>query len=105
MGPVPHNFQSIYKYLSNKNEIIIEATEFPQGYTGEQFKVTKERSFNSALFSKSEIEVLDKIALLFSKTSTLHLIEQSHLEEAWKKNQKNKAVISYEYAFDLVAVK
>jgi len=23
------------------------------------------------------------------------------LEEAWKKNEKNKSVISYEYAFDL----
>lgn len=38
MGPVPINFQSIFEYLANKNEIDIFTTEFPQGYIGEQFK-------------------------------------------------------------------
>jgi hypothetical protein len=29
------------------------------------------------------------------------IIELSHLEKAWKKNEKDKSVISYEYAFGL----
>jgi hypothetical protein len=38
MGPVPINFQSIFEYLANKKEIVIYTTEFPKGFTGEQFK-------------------------------------------------------------------
>ena len=35
MGPVPINFQSIFEYLANKDEIDIFTTEFPQGYIGD----------------------------------------------------------------------
>jgi hypothetical protein len=76
-------------------------TEFPNGYTGEQFKAKKERSFKADLFSVSELEVLSKVASVFKATTTTDIIELSHLEEAWKKNEKDKSVISYEYAFEL----
>ncbi|HYG37242.1 MAG TPA: type II TA system antitoxin MqsA family protein [Cytophagales bacterium] len=101
MGPVPHNFQSIFEYLANKGEIDIYTTEFPQGYTGEQFRARKDRPFNPELFTANELAVLDKVATVFKATSTNNIIELSHLEEAWKKNEKDKSVISYEYAFEL----
>jgi putative zinc finger/helix-turn-helix YgiT family protein len=101
MGPVPINFQSIFEYLANKNEIDIFTTEFPQGYIGEQFKAKNDRPFRVELFSEKELNVLEKVANVFKPTSTNQIIEISHLEEAWKKNEKNKSVISYEYAFDL----
>lgn len=101
MGPVPNNFQSIFEYLANKDEIDIYTTEFPNGHTGEQFKAKKDRPFNAELFSENELEVLEKVATAFKATSTNEIIELSHLEEAWKKNEKNKSVISYEYAFEL----
>ncbi len=101
MGPVPHNFQSIFEFLANKEEIDIYTTEFSQGYTGEQFKARKERPFNASLFSETELEVLAKVSTVFKTTSTNDIIELSHLEEAWKKNEKDKSVISYEYAFEL----
>ncbi|MFZ1456407.1 MAG: Panacea domain-containing protein, partial [Saprospiraceae bacterium] len=101
MGPVPNNFQSIFEYLDNKGDINIYTTEFPNGYTGEQFKAKKERPFKAALFTESELEVLLKVATVFKPTSTNDIIELSHLEEAWKKNVKDKSVISYEYAFEL----
>jgi putative zinc finger/helix-turn-helix YgiT family protein len=101
MGPVPNNFQSIFEYLANKDVIDICTTEFSNGYTGEQFKARKERPFNADLFSENELEVLEKVATLFKSTSTNDIIELSHLEEAWKKNEKGKSVISYEYAFEL----
>lgn len=101
MGPVPINFQSIFEYLANKNEIDIFTTEFPQGYIGEQFKAKNGRPFRVELFSENELNVLEKVANVFKPTSTNQMIEISHLEEAWKKNEKNKSVISYEYAFDL----
>lgn len=101
MGPVPHNFQSIFELLANKGEIDIETTEFPHGYTGELFKARKERRFNANLFSELELSVLEKVSTVFQFTSTNDIIEKSHLEEAWKKNKTNKSVISYEYAFEL----
>ena len=101
MGPVPINFQSIFEYLANKDEIDIFTTEFPQGYIGEQFKAKNNRPFRAELFSENELNVLEKVATVFKPTSTNEMIELSHLEEAWKKNEKNKSVISYEYAFDL----
>ncbi|MFZ1749425.1 MAG: type II TA system antitoxin MqsA family protein [Saprospiraceae bacterium] len=101
MGPVPNNFQSIFEYLANKDEIDIYTTEFAGGYTGEQFKAKKERKFNPNIFSKEELTVLDRISTVFKSTSTNDIIESSHLEEAWKKNEKEKNVISYEYAFEL----
>ncbi len=101
MGPVPNNFQSIFEYLANNDEIDIFTTEFPQGYTGEQFKVRKGRPFNCSLFSKTELEVLEKVSTLFKPTSTNDIIALSHLEKAWKKNEKDRSIISYEYAFEL----
>ena len=68
---------------------------------GEQFKARKDRTFKADLFSESELEVLEKVATAFKTTSTNDIIKFSHLEEAWKKNEKGRSVISYEYAFDL----
>lgn len=101
MGPVPNNFQSIFEYLANNDEIDIFTTEFPNGYTGEQFKARKDRPFKVNLFTENELEVLEKVATVFRPTSTNDIIKLSHLEEAWKKNEKGKNIISYEYAFEL----
>ncbi len=101
MGPVPNNFQSIFEYLVNKNEIEIIYSQFPNGNTSEKFKARKHRPFNPELFSKEELAVLEKVVSAFNSTSTNDIIEMSHLEEAWKKNEKEKKIISYEYAFEL----
>ncbi len=101
MGPVPNNFQSIFEYLANNDEIEIYTTAFPQGYTGEQFKAKTDRSFKPDLFSKDELSVLEHVAMVFKSTSTHDIVTLSHLEEAWKNNVKDKSCISYEYAFDL----
>lgn len=101
MGPVPHNFQSIFEYLSNNDYIDILYTQFPQGYTGEKFKSRKDKPFNYKLFTEIELSVLNKVVEMFKDSSTTSIIEISHLEEAWKKNEKEKNAISYNYAFDL----
>jgi len=101
MGPVPNNFQSIFEYLANNDEIDIYTTEFPQGYTGEQFKARIDRPFKADLFSEKELTILETVTTVFKPTSTNDIIELSHLEEAWKKNVKDKSIISYEYAFYL----
>ena len=96
MGPVPSNFQSIFEYMANNNEIDICTTEFPNGYVGEQFKARHDRGFNAALFSATELETLEKVANAFKSTSTNDIVEISHLEQAWKNNIKERGIISYE---------
>jgi len=105
MGPAPYNFQSIFEYLVNQGEIDIAYTQFPQGYVGEQFKPLKNRTFNESLFSETELKTLEKISKLFKTTSTKDIIELSRTEDAWKENEKNKSLISYEYAFEMNNVK
>ena len=101
MGPVPYNFQSVFEYLANEGEIDIIYTHFPQGYIGEQFKARNNRPFNASIFTQSEMEVLNKVSSVLKPLSTNEIIELSHLEEAWKVNEKAKSVISYNYAFEL----
>ncbi len=105
MGPVPNNFQSIFEYLANKNEIDIEYINFQQGYTGEQFKGKENRKFNESLFNDVELSVLHQVCDAFKNTSTNEMIETSHLEEAWKNNEQGKNIISYNFAFDLKQLK
>ena len=105
LGPVPDNFQSLFEFMANEKNIDITTTEFPSGYSGDLFKGREDRKFNSELFTEVELETLNKVAHLFRDTSTIQTVELSHLEEAWKKNKKDKGVISYEYAFELNLLK
>jgi putative zinc finger/helix-turn-helix YgiT family protein len=101
MGPVPNNYQSIFEYMDNNQEIDIHTTEFPDGYTGEQFKARQDRRFNPALFTETELKTLHKVAEAFKDTRTREIIDLSHLETAWKQNEAGKNVISYLHAFEM----
>jgi len=101
MGPVPNNFQSIFEYLSNNNDIDIYYTIFPDGNTGEQFKPNPQRSFNPEILSEQELIVLEEIAERFKTTTTNEIIDISHKEKAWIENEKGKNIINYNYGFDL----
>lgn len=101
MGPIPYNFQSVFEFLANSNQIEIVEKLFSQAYYGYQFKAKEGRHFNPNLFSNAELDVLEKVSTAFKTTCTKDIIELSHLEDAWKKNEKNRSFISYEYAFEL----
>ena len=58
MGPVPYNFQSIFEYLANNDDVDVYFTTFPNGNVGEQFKSNKNRKFNSGLFNELELKIL-----------------------------------------------
>lgn len=74
MGPVPKNFQSIFEYLANNNEIYIYTTEFPDGYIGEQFRAREDRKCNATLFTEKELYTLEKVASIFKETSTTAIL-------------------------------
>lgn len=101
MGPVPNNYNSIFEYLANKDEIDILCTNFPNGGTGEQFKPSSSKQFNSGLFSENELTILNEVANRFQDTTTSQIIEISHCEKAWLDNMNEHKLIDYNYSFDL----
>ena len=102
MGPVPNNFNSIFEYMVNKDEIDVWITEFPNGAEGEQFRPNKNRNFRPELFSELELSVLGEVVTIFKDKSTSDVVEISHKEKAWIENEKERKIISYKnYAFDL----
>ena len=101
MGPVPNNFNSIFEYLANNDDVDIYYTTFSDGGIGEQFKPNSKREFNSKLFTEDELQTLENIAERFKNTTTNEIIEISHKEKAWKENKDEKKIIDYKYSFDL----
>jgi putative zinc finger/helix-turn-helix YgiT family protein len=101
MGPVPNNFNSIFEYLAEKDHVDVWFTEFPNGAIGEHFKPHSKRKFDASLFDAHELKAMKDVVANFKNKSTKDLIEISHKEKAWKDNQKDKKIISYNYAFEL----
>ena len=101
MGPVPNNFNSIFEYLSNNNDVDINYSTFRDGGIGEQFKPNVNRKFNPGLFTSGELKILEKVAERFKDTSTNEIIEISHKEKGWIENINEKKIIDYIYSFDL----
>jgi DNA-binding transcriptional regulator YiaG/uncharacterized phage-associated protein len=105
MGPVPHNFNSLFDYISENDHIDIAVTSFPNGSIGEQFTPHAKRSFDETRLTKEEIETLKEVVSKFKKVKTNEIIEISHQEAAWQKNFKSgKRLISYIDAFQLVNI-
>lgn len=101
MGPVPNNFNGIFEYLSNKGNVTIHYTCFPDGGPGEQFMPNPNQPFKKEYFSEAELEVLNHVTKRFKNTSTTEIIEISHKEKAWIDNNAGSKLIDYNYSFDI----
>jgi putative zinc finger/helix-turn-helix YgiT family protein len=105
MGPVPNNFNSIFEYIANKDDVDVYRTEFPNGGLGEQFKSNPKRKFKQEVFTEPELKILNIIVETFASTSTEDIIQISHKEKAWKESfERGKQLISYKYGFELEAI-
>ena len=105
MGPVPNNFNSIFEFSADHDDINIQQKSFPSGALGEQFLPHPERKFNPEVFSEDELLSLQEVEKKFKNTSVSDIIEISHREKAWYENyQEGKKLISYEYGFELETI-
>ncbi|GAA5030807.1 hypothetical protein GCM10011506_22040 [Marivirga lumbricoides] len=105
MGPVPNNYQSLFEYIANKDDVDVYHTQFENGGVGEQFKPHHERVFDPELFDEKELETLQIVAKKFKKAKTQEIVNISHQEKAWKDNFSNgKNLINYLYAFELITI-
>ena len=103
MGPVPHNYKSIFEHMCNEGYVEVKEKIFGEG-TGEQFKPHGKHKFNAGLFDAHELKALKEVASKFKGIKTADVIDLSHKEKAWKENQKEKKLISYRYAFELAEI-
>ncbi len=91
LEPVPNNFNSIFEYLDNKDELDIYYTKFADGGTGEQFKPDPNKTFDKELFNESELQISETVvAERFKDTSTNEIIEICHKEKAWIDNNAER---------------
>jgi len=102
-GPVPSQYDNIYRYLENEQIISAKFLRMPNGAAREVF--VSNSSFDESLFSDTELATLTHITRQFSNTPSWHMVELSHKEKAWKELASQNAYISYQqYAFDLKSV-
>ena len=101
MGPVPNNYNSIYEFMFNKNQIDIINVAFSEDIFGFQFKKAMNQEFNYEIFTQQEIDILELVSSNFSEMKTNQVIEFSHNEKAWIENESERKLIDYNYAFDI----
>lgn len=101
MGPVPYYYQSQFDLAQRNGIIRIDEVLFSGGMVGEKFEPIGKK-FDADLFSKNELDVLKHILNLFKSTSTHDIIEISHKEKAWIECEKERDLIPYSYAFELI---
>ncbi len=99
MGPVPNNYNSIYEFMSNEDLIDVVNIPFSENVFGFKFRKSENKEFNSEIFSKMELDILEKVSSSFSSMDTNQIIEFSHKEKAWIENESERKIIDYNYAF------
>ncbi len=101
-GPVPAEYDKLYIKLCDDQKIEVNTIYFNDGNCGEQIK---SYGHNESSFNKQELEVLSIVAKHLCDKNTKEIVEISHNESAWKENESERLVISYQrYAFDLKAL-
>lgn len=105
MGPVPHNFQSIYPLLAQQNLVAIQYTSYDNGSIGERFSpVEAAEEMTKEVLSADELETIEEVIQRFKRTTNQEIIFESHLEKAWKDNvdQAQPSISYLKYAFEIV---
>lgn len=100
-GPVPDNFRSLFEKMEKDSFVKIKYIEYPDGKVGEQFLLGDEKLSDWQSFSEDELKTLQNVCRFFKGKTTKEVVEISHKETAWLKNQEDNALIDYTYAFDL----
>ncbi len=102
-GPVPSHFHELFGILETENYIKIEEELYEHGGVGERFSAAQ--TFDSSLFTESELQTMQQVLDAFSDTRTRQIIELSHDEKGWQENHEERALISYQqFAFLLKGV-
>lgn len=96
-GPVPDCFETI---LSKGYQEDIIDYEPVITTSKEYYEITPKKEFNKDLFTKEELDVLNKIKKYFKNYTVKEIVDYSHKEKAFIDTNKC-GKISYDYSFDI----
>ena len=95
-GPIIENKDyDLILHLNNKFDKIVEENNF-----SETTKIKSNQNYDLSLFSKDEIDIIDRVINLFKNKKCSEISDLSHEENGWIFTP-NGELISYEYAHDL----
>lgn len=96
-GPVPDDFDKIINKC-NENNYITYDIDFTNEYEYHSIKTNKVA--NKQVFTKEELDTIEKVKNYFKNYTTKEIVDYSHKEKAFIEAEYYKN-ISYEYAFDI----
>lgn len=99
-GPVPDNFDEIIGLYIEEDNIDYDI-EYDGDY--EKHNIKSKTKFDSKIFNKIELEVLEKIDKYFKNFTSKKIVDFSHQERAFIKTEFGKK-IEYDYAFDINSI-
>lgn len=103
-GPVLKKYGAIFEEAEEMGFINIRYDESRyEGSICKQF-LPGEKTFNSDLFTKQELQTLKSVVDRFEGMKTSEISDISHEEDAWLENIEEKGLINYLHAFDLKAL-
>ena len=100
-GPVPVRYSGIFDYATHTGLVHTKVVHFSNGYMGKCFYGTEDADFDATLFTKEELGSLEDVVSIFKGCSATQIMEKSHEEHAWIKNEAGKAYIDYNDSFSL----
>jgi len=104
-GPVPKTSYSIFKEFKKnpnnqlKDAICLRPEIISRSDSKKQDIIVARRKPDLSVFSKSEIEIMEKMAFIWKGATAKMATEQSHLEKPWKETTKLKD-IDYKLALE-----
>jgi uncharacterized phage-associated protein len=103
-GPVPSQFDTLFNQAEEKNVINLRYEVWDGDKEMVIIEPSAETSFKKELFTTEELSSLHAVLEKLKNLKTGKLVDISHREPAWKENIEGKRLISYNYAFDLLAL-
>ncbi|HET6254577.1 MAG TPA: type II toxin-antitoxin system antitoxin SocA domain-containing protein [Puia sp.] len=103
-GPVPSQFDYLFKMAEENGVICLRYEVWDNDKEMVVIDPSEDITFRDDLFTLEEISSLESVLEKFKPIKTRQLVDISHQEPAWKENIEGKKIISYQYAFDLLAI-
>ena len=97
-GPVPNQFETIINSCVLKDFINYEIEINNNDY--ESHNISALKKYDKTLFTKEELDIMEKVKDKFMKFSARDIVDYSHKEKAFI-NSEYSNMISYDYAFDI----
>jgi len=103
-GPVPNESYSIFNAnfrndQNDQDDSLKDAIYVRKDPDNKLGVIVAKRKFDSSLFSKSEIEIMQKVAFIWKDATAKTASKQSHLERPWKETARSE-VIDYKLVID-----